>query len=387
MILRTFFFLALLVFPVLASSFGLGNIAVDSSLNAPLRAHIPLVAVGPEGSADFRVELASPNAFSRAGLARPFYLSSLRFHVLTQPGGAIVIGVTSRDPIREPYLDFLIKVEWRGQRVVREYTILLDPPIYSPPTFSSKAAPKSKINNSNSGAAKVIAGPTPTPTSYGPVKASETLWVIAKKLRPDSSISVDQMMLALQRKNPLAFSRGNVNLLKRGARLEIPTRNEALLLDKKAARNEFKRQTQVWKQKGKAPKKAGSSGAKQIKAASAKPANEKAKDAQTAVEQGSPGTEESQSIPLKVIETGEEGSVEGVEREGYPVKAPDKLKEAITDAEENLVAVKDINNDIAELKRTLEAKMAALNEALAEKDEAIAASEVHSTKAEYPYLF
>lgn len=347
MIPRTFFLLLLLLFSSMAMPFGLGSITVESRLNSPLKASIQLISVNPEGVADFRVQLASSQVFKRAGLARPFYLSKLRFNVTNLSNGEVVIAVTSREPIREPYVDFLVDVEWRGQSMVREYTVLLDPPIYTPPASSS--ATSKRPARAGGVSPTIEAGAT-----YGPIKGSDTLWVIAKKLRPSSSVTIEQMMLALQRKNPDAFSQGNVNLLKRGALLAIPTHDEALLLSARAARAEFSKQTLAWKNRGKSRTKTASGARKK------------------------PGYSASISQPslksssLIVVETGDEATLKGVEREGYPVKVPDKLKEAITDAEENLVAVEDINSDIAELKRTLEAKLAAFNEALAEKDKAIA---------------
>ncbi len=359
------------VFPVWVSALGLGAIHVESALNAPLKAQIELISVDPDAVADIRVKLASPEVFAKAGIARPFYLSKVRFKPYTRTDGASVIAVTSRQNIREPFLNFLLEVEFLGQSLVREYTILLDPPIYTPPKTAGQRRPVAAASSPSS--------PTDARASeagaavYGPVRASENLWTIAKKTRPSSSLSIEQMMLALQRKNPEAFRGNNVNRLRQGAVLTIPAIGEIQLLDAKAARTEFMRQTKVWRQRGKS-KKSSKPAPPMAQKIPAQVADESSKSRQKPPAEGNqPAPTISEAVPLKVVETGEESAAKGIVREGYPVEQQDKIKEAIADTEGNLAAVNEINQDIGELKRTLEAKMAALHAALAEKDEAIAA--------------
>jgi len=377
MIMRTFLSLILSVFPLLAAAFGLGVITVDSPLNAPLKAQIHLISIDPSEVTDIRVRLAPADVFAKAGIARPFYLSKVRFKAAVGADGAPVIQVSSRQNMREPYLNFLLEVDLRGQSMVREYTILLDPPIYTPPKVSGNK--RATATSSRTTSAKPKA-PKANTKSYGPIKASENLWTIAKKLRPSSSVSIEQMMLALQRRNPQAFRDNNVNRLKQGSVLAIPELDEINTLGVKAARAEFMRQTKVWRERKKS--KSSTKSAPVVKPSKIKQEaprerlEESGKKLGSSREHSLPSDDVPQggtNAPLTVVETGEEIAANGIEREGYPVAEQDKLKEAIADAEGNLAAVKDINQDIADLKRTLEAKMAALHAALAEKDEAISA--------------
>jgi hypothetical protein len=110
---------------------GLGDIEVYSALNQPLVAEIDLTSVRPGEVDDMVVELADEEAFSRSGLERPFHLTRLRFEVATKDDGSEYIKVTTDDPVREPFLNFLVDVDWPRGRLMREYTILLDPPVFA----------------------------------------------------------------------------------------------------------------------------------------------------------------------------------------------------------------------------------------------------------------
>lgn len=119
------------VFPSLTYALGLGDIEVYSALNQPLVAEIDLTSVRPGEVDDMVVELADEEAFSRSGLERPFHLTRLRFEVATKDDGSEYIKVTTDDPVREPFLNFLVDVDWPRGRLMREYTILLDPPVFA----------------------------------------------------------------------------------------------------------------------------------------------------------------------------------------------------------------------------------------------------------------
>ena len=121
--------ISLALSPAGVSALGLGDIHPRSVLNQGFKADIDLVAVKPGELEDVKVSLASPEAFERAGVERPYLLSKLRFKPERKPDGSAVIRVTSRQPIREPFLNFLVEVNWPKGRLVREYTVLLDPPV------------------------------------------------------------------------------------------------------------------------------------------------------------------------------------------------------------------------------------------------------------------
>ena len=120
-----------LVFVFLLSSevwaIGLGDINLDSALNEPLRAEIELLSATPEELSSLTVSIASADTFARYGIDRPFYLQQIEFRVESGPGGA-VIEVRSRVPATEPFLTFLVEATWSSGRLLREYTVLLDPP-------------------------------------------------------------------------------------------------------------------------------------------------------------------------------------------------------------------------------------------------------------------
>lgn len=246
-----------LVWGGLAHALGLGEIEVKSYLNQPLSAVIPVSSANPAELDSLTVELAGNEAFERAGLERPEYLSSLRFEV---KGSTIV--VRSKDPAREPFVSFLLDVRWGGGRLLREYTVLLDPPtlVQKQPAPRHSAA-EVIVQQAPSRAeqppatppraqAPAATEPAPTPPSavpaqekkaapppsyagktYGPVGAKETLWSIAYRLRPDLSLTMDQMQVAIFNANPKAFEDGRLTGLMKGAMLRIPDVEEIRAVD------------------------------------------------------------------------------------------------------------------------------------------------------------
>ncbi|MES9849655.1 MAG: hypothetical protein ABW145_14795, partial [Candidatus Thiodiazotropha sp.] len=115
--------------PVGALALGLGEIHPQSALNQAFKADIDLLSVSQEELQDVRVSLASREAFEKAGMERPYLLTGLKFAPMLTPAGKPVISISSSDAIREPFLNFLVEVNWPKGRLVREYTVLLDPPV------------------------------------------------------------------------------------------------------------------------------------------------------------------------------------------------------------------------------------------------------------------
>lgn len=238
-----------------ALALGLGMIQVKSGLNEPLVAEIPVTG-GPDETASVSVALAAAADFERVGLSRSRILVPLEFVVATGAKGNAVIKVTTKEPVRDPFLDFLIEVNWAKGKLLREYTVLLDPPTMAPAIKGSRAStapvrdgatpaasaqlPSTKpakpsgkpARTTDTAAAATPAPATPaTPRSaaageYGPVASGETLWEVAAATRPDESVSLNQVMVSLLRANPNAFYRDNINSLKRGAILRVPSADE-----------------------------------------------------------------------------------------------------------------------------------------------------------------
>ncbi|OLU17793.1 hypothetical protein BVH01_12415 [Pseudomonas sp. PA1(2017)] len=203
----------------MAPALGLGEITLHSALNQPLNAEIQLLAVGDDmTTSDIKVALAPADAFNRAGVDRVYFLNDLRFSPLLR-GGKSVVRVVSNQPVREPYLNFIVELKRPGGQLLREYTVLLDPPSSS--AYSSQAAPVSDQQFTS------YAPPRRTPiASRGEryqVASGESLWTIASKLRVDGDkSSLQDLMLDIHALNPDAFSNGDIHRLRAGASLLLP---------------------------------------------------------------------------------------------------------------------------------------------------------------------
>lgn len=221
---------------------GLGEMTLKSRLNQPLEAEIALYGVRDTPLEAIHAELALPEAFAQAGIERPFVLSRLRFHLVRRETGEIVVEVTSQRPIRAPFLDFLVAVTWPRGRLFREYTVLLDPPFFL--ESASRRMAESPVEAvrvlpsrpSRKGATAV----------YGPIQPNDALWPIAQRLRPDPFVTPQQMMLALQRVNPAAFLHNNINGLRVGQTLQVPSEEEVLKLSPEEAIQQVQRQNEAW---------------------------------------------------------------------------------------------------------------------------------------------
>ena len=223
----------------MAQALGLGEIELQSWLNEPLDAEISLRQSAGVDPGDVFVNVAPEAAYQRVGLERNQFLSKLKFEVVTGSDGNLAINVSSREPVREPYLNFLLELTWPNGRLMREYAVLVDPPVYaeesgvqeqvSAPVSSAASAPARQTTTRSPESVRREAAVQRAPArgyqpdSFGPTGPSDTLWSIAQRMRPDSSVSMQQMMLAIQDLNPDAFIDGNINKLKRGQVLRAPT--------------------------------------------------------------------------------------------------------------------------------------------------------------------
>ncbi|MFU6988275.1 motility hub landmark protein FimV [Pseudomonas paraeruginosa] len=252
----------------MAHGLGLGEITLKSALNQPLDAEIELLEVRDLSSGEVIPSLASPEEFSKAGVDRLYYLTDLKFTPVVKPNGKSVIRVTSSKPVQEPYLNFLVQVLWPNGRLLREYTVLLDPPLYSPQAAAS--APQAPVSAPRaSSAPRAPQAPAPVRTTapagsetYRTV-SNDTLWEIAQRNRTDR-VSVPQAMLAFQELNPGAFVDGNINRLKSGQVLRIPTEQQMLERSPREALSQVQAQNQSWR--GSRNPAAASAGARQLDA-------------------------------------------------------------------------------------------------------------------------
>lgn len=234
---------------VLVQAQGLGEITLDSSLNEPLQAHIELLDVGSLDSSQIMVVLASPEEFELAGLDRSTLLTSLQFAVEKQDDGRGRIVVTSASDINEPYLNFLISVTWPNGRALREYTLLLDLPTASTAPSPNNTSIAPPVANSPGTTSQRSTAEAPATAAAGStdeyvVKTGDTVYQIAEQTRPGSDVSVQQMMLAIQRANEDAFVNNNINRILTGKVLRIPTPAEISLIDQAAAVAQINQQNQ-----------------------------------------------------------------------------------------------------------------------------------------------
>ena len=227
-----------LVLTSAAHAAGLGKLTVLSALGQPLRAEIELTAVSGDEAAGLAAKLASPEAFKSANIDFNPALLSLRFNV-EQRGGRQFIRVSSTQPLNEPFVDMLLELSWNNGRLVREYTFLLDPAELratqsaqvapsetararaesAPAANASAAAPAAEPRSRRPARAEA---PADTASSRYRVRQGDSLGRIAAQLKP-VDVSLDMMLVALYRANPDAFIGNNMNRLKSGRILTVPS--------------------------------------------------------------------------------------------------------------------------------------------------------------------
>ena len=248
------------------AALGLGEIKLNSALNEPLDAEIRLLQVRDLTEEEILIGLASNADFDRVGVQKTFFLTGLKFNVDLEAPSGPVVKITSRSPVREPYLNFLIESQWPSGRILREYTLLMDLPVFSAQTESPVQAPapsqqteapastpaqsspvaRQPVQPSRPSSSPRASAPSFSGDTYGPVDASDTLWDIALKVRPSRSYSVQQTMIAIQRLNPEAFIDNNINLLRRGQVLRVPSSDQIAELNQSQAVSEVAFQNNQW---------------------------------------------------------------------------------------------------------------------------------------------
>ncbi len=272
-----------------AAAMGLGPIEVRSGLNQPLLADIPIIADG-ESVEGLRAQLAGPDDLRRVGIDASALSVPLQFEVIEDSRGRPVIRVTSYAPVREPYVSFLVEANWGKGRLLREYSVLLDPPVFAPAVIDRVTPPPVVVTQQAPpprpapapppvkpiSSAPVAATPppprpaTPPPATSQPaaprtespppapapapapaersdsytVREGDALYDIAGDNRGDATIN--QMMVAMLRANPSAFYKDNINALKKGAVLRIPDSATAREMSAATAAAEVASQVRAW---------------------------------------------------------------------------------------------------------------------------------------------
>ena len=213
---------------------GLGRIVVNSALNQPFDAEISIASIEDDVLESLEIKLATDSDFRRANIPIEPVVKSLQFNVINGETGPW-IRVSTDNPVRIPFLHFLAAIGWSGGKIIREYTALLDPPGYDTVAGQSIALP------STTGQRAIQPGDT-----YEPVRSGETLMGIAANIDVDKSVTIFQRMFALMHMNSEAFIRGNMNLLREGATLIIPSVEMMAGISRILAREEYTRQLSDW---------------------------------------------------------------------------------------------------------------------------------------------
>ncbi|OYT96623.1 MAG: peptigoglycan-binding protein LysM [Pseudomonas sp. PGPPP3] len=364
----------------MAHALGLGEVSLKSALNQPLVAEIELLEVRDLASGELIPSLATPEDFTKAGVDRQYFLSDLKFTPVLKPNGKSVIRVTSSKPVREPYLNFLVEVLWPSGRLLREYTLLLDPPLYSPQTTAAVApqmpvaAPAPRplavpVRASQPASQPAVAPVSrPAPVATAPAKldsneykttSSDTLWEIARRV-PGGS--VHQTMLAIQELNPQAFIGGNINRLKSGQVLRLPTEQQITSRSPAEAIAQVAEQNAAWRE----GRSIAATGSRQLDAtkrsvAGAAPAQTEIKDnlqlvagdagkAQVGSDKGGKG--DTKALDEKLAVTKE--SLDSTRRENTELKGRMTDLQSQLDKLQRLIQLKD--DQLAKLQADLAAK-------------------------------
>lgn len=268
-----------------AQALALGPITSMSALGEPLVAGIAVPQITPEEYATLKVTLATPEGFKAAGMEYNAALSSAQFTLNRRPDGTTYLLLRSDKMVTDPFINLVVTAKWSNGQIVRNYTLLLDPPVARqseassitapltalPPRSVPAAAPSPAPRSEPVTAAAPTAAPSPAPTPApsvvarpvaaakpSPVQAArqpaatpasasknsgeqvkvaggDTAGKIAANNRP-ANVSLDQMLIAMLRGNPDAFIGNNINRLKSGAILSLPTSEEAQAIPDSTAR-------------------------------------------------------------------------------------------------------------------------------------------------------
>lgn len=332
---------------------GLGDITLHSALNQPLDAEIELLEVRDLERNEMLPNLAAQEAFARAGVERAFFLTDLKFETVSRVDGGAYVKVTSKKPVREPFLNFLMEVHWPSGRLLREYTLLLDPPAYA--ETQGRQAPAPLLSAPESRSSRVSRGPSAQSGQDYRVQANDTLWQIASRARPSNNVTVQQTMLAIQALNPDAFINGNINRLRKGAVLRLPAAGQVQQRSQGQAVNEVAQQNQQWQ--GQAldarvreqvkPVLPSEEGDGRLSILSAPAEDEKADD-----------------VSAEVSQTGATDGAEGREL--------DSLENELAISLENLDKVRRESGDLKERLGDLEGQIATLEKLVTFKDDQLA---------------
>jgi FimV-like protein len=248
------------IYSAQALAVGMESPRLRSNLNQPLDARIGLTDTSGLDSSLIKANVSDAAAFARAGVDRSYVSDDVKV-AIKQQGSRYYLQLTTNGAVREPYVDLLLDVEWPNGKLQRQVTLLFDPAGYSSqpalvtpsgarsrPLADTGSTPSRSVvfrdsGQSSSASAAPAAGETPSSIK---VRSGDSLWTIARRVRPDAGVSIRQAMLAIQEANPSAFPGGNINKLRAGVVLSVPDRATMLGRSRTAADREVREQYQQW---------------------------------------------------------------------------------------------------------------------------------------------
>lgn len=265
-----------------AGAVSLGEITMLSALNEPLQAEIRLSNTGDLDNSQILINFAEPEDFVEAGLERTFFHSDIQFTLKLDGKGNGVVVLASRKRLNEPFLDLLIEAKWPTGRMLRSYTALVDLPVYDEPDNSPVTTGQKPAAATGGRAAPVaetaaVVSVAATPAAAAPAAVQEeaasaapaaqkkmaprkalqegeywtqrddTLWRIASRHVQGQDVSVEQAMLAIQQANPQAFMNNNINRLKAGVVLRLPSLQAIQDVSARAAQQRVSEQNRQWR--------------------------------------------------------------------------------------------------------------------------------------------
>ncbi len=234
-----------LALPVPALAVALGKLVVSSGLGQPLVAEIEVLSVTKDELESLTAKIAEPSAYRQNGLEYQAALSRIKVALDRSKDGKTLFKLSSAQPINEPYIDLLLEVNWAAGRLMREFTFLLDPPGYTPapvappvPVAAPAGAPRG-VTVEPAPAAEATTAPAAAPAAiagkpeaeaesgnqYGPTKRGDTLGKIARQVKAEG-ITLEQMLVALFQSNQTAFDGKNMNRLRVGQTLTVPSADQ-----------------------------------------------------------------------------------------------------------------------------------------------------------------
>jgi pilus assembly protein FimV len=296
--------------PGAANALGLGEIHVNSALNEPLAADIDIIGATAEELSSLTASIANKDTFRRFGAELPAFLASTTFKVSHDVKGKPVLVIRSTDSFTEPVVNLLVDLRWHNGEVIRQYSLLLDPagfpaatqmaaavhspvalPVAPPATLALPAPAAAPIASPEASASPAS---TTRATTHVKIGAKATLRGVAWRVGARSDSDIKKTMLAIFRANPHAFE-GNINRLRLGAVLTIPSAADISTIPKEDATREIRSQMAAWRA---SPQKARTAAAA-VRAPVAATASTSADASRTAAKADA-GAEETAALNLRV---------------------------------------------------------------------------------------